>query len=286
VLVLPWFLWRLAYYGYPLPNTFYAKVGGTAAQLWRGTSYVGRFVVAAAPLVALVVVALATRRWSRIAGRMRTVPALLGLFALGILVLGGDIMPAFRFFAPIAPLLALAAALAAVALFGAHRAWIAAIVTVAALYGIAGMRWNPDIHDRIRNDLVAEVGETVGTWLRQAAPADAVLATNTAGSIPYYSRLRTIDMFGLNDAHIAHRQMPEMGRGVAGHEKWDGRYVLSRQPDIIQFATSLGAARPAFPGDQEIYAEPEFRTNYKLATYRLEGLRGTFTLQLYERRAR
>src|SRR5262249_45735050 len=28
----PYYLWRLGYYGYPLPNTFYAKVGSTTAQ--------------------------------------------------------------------------------------------------------------------------------------------------------------------------------------------------------------------------------------------------------------
>lgn len=280
-LVLPWFVWRLAYYGYPLPNTFYAKVGTTWAQLGRGASYTGRFLVAAAPHVALVVAAVVTRRWGRHAGRLRSLPLLLALYALAVLVLGGDVMPAFRFFAPIVPLLAVAAAIAARALFGARFAVLAVAIT--AGWGVGGMRWVPEIHDKIRDDLVAEVGETVGLWLRQTARPDALLATNTAGSIPYYSGLRTIDMFGLNDAHIAHRRMPAMGRGIAGHEKHDGRYVMSRRPDYVQFGSSLGGERPAFSGDYEVYSTPEFQENYELVTYRLTGPRGVFPLRLYER---
>jgi hypothetical protein len=34
-------LWRLSYYGYPLPNTFYVKTGFTLAQAWRGATYLG-----------------------------------------------------------------------------------------------------------------------------------------------------------------------------------------------------------------------------------------------------
>jgi hypothetical protein len=40
-------------------------------------------------------------------------------------------------------------------------------------------------------------------------------------------------MLGLTDTHIAHREIPDMGRGPAGHEKYDSEYVLARRPAFI-----------------------------------------------------
>ena len=34
-------------------------------------------------------------------------------------------------------------------------------------------------------------------------------------------------MLGLNDAHIGHTSTADLGKGRAGHEKGDGKYVLS-----------------------------------------------------------
>jgi hypothetical protein len=58
------------------------------------------------------------------------------------------------------------------------------------------------------------------------------VAVVPAGSIPYESRLPSIDMLGLNDEHIAHRKILYSAH-LAGHEKYDSQYVLSREPDII-----------------------------------------------------
>ena len=39
VLYVPYYVWRCTYYGYPFPNTFYAKVGGGLHQYVRGIHY-------------------------------------------------------------------------------------------------------------------------------------------------------------------------------------------------------------------------------------------------------
>jgi hypothetical protein len=36
---LPYYAWRFSYYGYPMPNTFYTKVGGGLIQYARGVRY-------------------------------------------------------------------------------------------------------------------------------------------------------------------------------------------------------------------------------------------------------
>jgi hypothetical protein len=128
---------------------------------------------------------------------------------------------------------------------------------------------------------VNETGKEVGLWLKDNASPDAVIATNTAGTIPYYSGLRTIDMLGLNDVHIAHRDMPDMGARYAGHEKADGRYVLDRKPDYIQFWSSLGWEKQVFRSDKELYALPEFHEEYELRRITLPSGK---ILRLFERR--
>ena len=55
----------------------------------------------------------------------------------------------------------------------------------------------------------------VGQLLDAALPADAVIAIHSAGIVPFYARRTTVDMWGINDAHIA-RAAVEMGEGTAG----------------------------------------------------------------------
>ena len=72
-----------------------------------------------------------------------------------------------------------------------------------------------------------------GLWLRDNTPPQTLVAAQGAGAIAYYSQRPVIDLLGLNDVHIAHVDVPDMGEGKAGHEKRDPAYVLSRNPDYI-----------------------------------------------------
>jgi hypothetical protein len=78
----------------------------------------------------------------------------------------------------------------------------------------------------------------IGRWLDENVPDATWIAVIPAGAIPYESGLPTIDMLGINDEHIAHRDLP-IGKFAAGHEKYDGAYVLERQPDIIILEDTL-----------------------------------------------
>ena len=73
----------------------------------------------------------------------------------------------------------------------------------------------------------------VGTWLAAHVRPDAVLAIHSSGTVPFYAKLATIDMWGLSDRHIASREMPDMGQGMPGHEKSDVDYVFGREPDLF-----------------------------------------------------
>jgi hypothetical protein len=268
---LPYFAWRLSYYGYLLPNTFYTKVGSSSEQVVRGIMYLRDFLSPAFLLAAIALIPFLTLRWFRVFRKLSMIPIVLVVYSAYIVAVGGDIMPAFRFFTPLLPLLCMVAGLALVSLPGPSRATsvFSLIVAIGVLaYNVHQIRHDNYIHYKIKIDQVAIRGREVGIWLRLNSRSNAVLATNTAGSIPFYSRLKTIDMLGLNDLHIAHRTIAGLGKGRAGHEKGDGAYVLSRRPDYIHLGSSLGSVRPDhdFIGDEEVFALPLFHRLYELKT--------------------
>jgi hypothetical protein len=89
---------RLVYYGMPLPNVFYAKVGGL--PLLAGIGYaVGFLYDGAAWLVPAAVVGVAADRRLRIAGTF------VALYAAYVVSIGGDSFDQWRFFVPIVPAL-------------------------------------------------------------------------------------------------------------------------------------------------------------------------------------
>jgi arabinofuranosyltransferase len=276
LIYVPYFLWRYSYYGFLLPNTFYAKVGSSMDQVIRGMIYAIRFAFAASLLILFSLFAVPTLKRTKLLILLHVI----GAYAIYVVLVGGDIMPAFRFFTPILPLLCIMAA------FGLYSVVHKPRLAILLAFGIAAsnfvlFRIHPQMYRYIRSDTVAIDGKEAGLWLKEHAPPDSVLATNTGGSIPYYSRLKTIDMLGLNDVHIAHRRSPEVGKGPAGHEKGDGAYVLSRMPEYIQFGSSLGSTRPLFLSDVEIYQDPSFHDQYVLSSHPLEFGK---QLILYERR--
>jgi len=83
-------VFRLAYYGAPLPNTFYAKFGGTFAGDW-GVMYVAWFVVEYALLVWMPFWIAGARAWRELApGLGLTLAAAFVPYVLYVIYAGGD----------------------------------------------------------------------------------------------------------------------------------------------------------------------------------------------------
>jgi hypothetical protein len=263
VIFLPYFSWRVWYYGRLLPNTYYAKVGTGSAQLERGLRYVQAFFDYSGYWLALPLAGLG---W---AGRRRPV-LLLGGLALALagcaILVGGDALPMFRFLVPLLPVFFMLLALGVDGLLArfcvrrvARPALLAVLLVIALGATRIGFVGAP--YDDVTRD-VDEVStwKEVGGWLRDHAPRDATIAVVPAGAIPYVSKLRALDMLGLNDATIAHRDVPGLGSGLPGHEKFDVDYVLSRRPDIILLGVYGLAPGPRAPEDLVHYSyEAEWR---------------------------
>jgi len=278
-IVVPFFLWRLAYYGEPLPNTFYAKVGLSPAVVLRGLQYLEVYFASwgTALFLAVLPAAAAARRQPRNAYALGMAAA-----GLGVVVLeGGDAFWAFRFVVPLFPLLYF---LVQEGIFEVSRRLPghgglgrgASAVLAAVLLASAGLHL---VHvgryaqrEAEGADRFTRKMKLVGRALREHLPSTATIAVNASGALPFVSELRTIDMLGMNDAHIAHRPVP-LGRGLAGHEKGDGRYVLSRRPEVVllggvtvvdELPKSLSRVRwrPRHRSERELMRLPGFRREY------------------------
>ena len=277
-LIVPHFIWRFVYYGYPLPNSFYAKVGFEFSQFIRGCRYMVKFGI---PALLIILPLIDPSNIYDFLKRQRIIfPMFIVviIYTVYIIFIGGDYMPGLRFFAPVMAIICILSASAIMSCYSGKI--IPFLVSATVIYNIYMLGFYY-ITPQIFAEGVAETGREVGVWLNENADPNAVIATNTAGSIPYFSKLKTIDMLGLNDAHIAHRKISDTGCRYAGHEKADGRYVLDRKPDYIQFWSSLGWETPVFRSDEEIYASPEFHEQYELRKITLPSGK---ILMLFERR--
>ncbi|HRC84188.1 MAG TPA: hypothetical protein PK413_01110 [Thermoanaerobaculia bacterium] len=257
---LPYFGLRWAYYGYFLPNTFYAKVGSAGSTLLaRGLKLLAQTTretsLELPAALALLGVLFGRGRARFLAGAMVVVTVAY------FLSVGGDFLLLFgpRFLLPAYPALLVLAALALARLAELPRPRrlgpaLAATLALALAVNAAWLSW-PRGSDRLELLAAVEHGWIeVGRWLAANSPPDATFAVGAAGAMPFFSDRTTIDMLGLNDLHIAHRSMP-VGWGYPGHEKFDTGYILERKPDFLVFLRLDKQGEPILIGDWKEYKE-------------------------------
>jgi len=260
--------WRASYYGELLPNTFFAKVTGGPGQLATGLRYLRDFALASPLLAAALLfpIALAAR-----GVRMRlpspTLALALHAVVLGyvayVVAVGADFMPFFRFFVPALPLAAVLTALVLRAVPLPERARGPVLASLFALHAAAGLATEQPYRAFVAHRTTL-VGRRVGEWLGERLAPDDWIAVNTAGAVPYFSRLPAIDMLGLTDAQIARRPVYIVSEGWAGHRRGWGEYVLRRRPRSVLWYNSAGLAEPHYLSDHELANEPLFRFFYAM----------------------
>lgn len=232
VLVAPWTIWRVDYYGYLVPNAVAAKSGmPLARQLHLGLGYFNSFAISILPVILLGAIALAFF----LPKIRQTDPELLAfwallvgvviVFTLYVILVGGDWMPAFRFFAPIVPVLVLAIVLAFSWGLGpdakrvlASRATIAVVATAVALLLVVDFSDVRLIQDVRGHRVDVEQTADVGAWFHSTLPTGTTIATFPNGAISYNAGtgMQMIDMWGLTDEHIA-RHGKRIPDGAPGH---------------------------------------------------------------------
>lgn len=229
--MLAWLVLRLAVYGVPLPNTFYAKATGEPLrQLIIGTAYSLPVLL---PLLLVWALWLRDRLKGTVNQPLMIVAGMCSML-LGIVLLGGgDWMFHFRMLLPLFALV-----WAAVLFYWLHNRWLVRCLLIVACLPLLLLSVPPyHLLAAFKGEVLPEpyyqegqmtvqsikLAETIG----EAYPDGGLLAVNHAGALPWaLPAFDVIDMVGLNDAHIA-----RVEGGI--HQKHDADYVLSLKPDLI-----------------------------------------------------
>lgn len=214
IIVSVWLMWKVAYYGHILPNTFFAKTDGP--RVVPGLYYILLYFVSygLAPLIMVLLVLAWHRKVLRISRMRLEWLVLFGICAGWIAYLisiGGDFME-FRMMMPIAPLLFMFTAIAILTVFqrgSVKVAWIALLLVISGVHPQRSRLYGVETVVAMASDQQAglwiEVGKALHDWF---ADTDIVIAVTPAGAIPFYAQLHTIDMLGLNDPWIARHGLP------------------------------------------------------------------------------
>lgn len=265
LMLFPIYLALKLVYGDWLPATYYAKSGAGLANLEQGIAYTTDFVKLYAPIPILLILAFALR-WKKIRKAALPIALLLLAWIAQVTLQGGDNMVGFRMYLPILPVIYLIIAYAfrdvPIRLFSIVAVGVAAYLFWAYNFG-AFMSGERDISirehaDQWRNGYPQR--KALGLWLKDTFVPGTKVALSAAGIIPYFSRLPTIDMLGLNNRSIAlfgHRDRSLL----YGHQVGDGDYVLNNSPGVIILGRGLQPGE-WFLSDREIWQDPRFKSEY------------------------
>jgi len=301
-----YWLWRWHYFGYFFPNTYYAKVGSGGRLLLKGLGYVALGFVSSAVPVYLIYLKISRfntwRTWPR---WLVLALGMVGAVVVFNILVGGDYFPFQRFLLPAFPFIALAtwqlwtdhrAALAikreaelkeiAAEEGGAApvdeepvkkgRPWLWAVIMLLLLNLWSNLVPLQMKQYKLMQGAVPEFISTGGA-LANLLPKNAAIATIPIGALGYFSDRPIVDLMGLADVHIAHLPVATGERNV-GHEKFDYKYVLDEEPDVImQLPATFGYGETGWnlwlrkttlnPQQYAIYDDPRLEQNYQLCWF-------------------
>jgi arabinofuranosyltransferase len=259
---------RLIYYGDWLPNPAYIKARVARERLADGVAYIvgaWEWMVPALVLVALSLAISFARKHQR--GRSILLLCCFGAWAVYVIAIGGDTFAGRRHWVPLWLLLAFMVAPGLDWVVRQKRVWLTLVVALGSLAAVGWLndlqRREPTVRQAKRQTWQWE-GEVLARVLGEGFRAEQpLMAVTAAGTMPYFSKLPSLDMLGLNDRHIA-RQRPEQAGDLA-HDHADGAYVLDREPDLIVFSIGL---HPKFDAGRQMVDDERFKRDYIKVMFR------------------
>jgi len=281
LLLLPHLIFKISYYGDLLPNPFYAKAGLSPEYVKTGLDYTWLFHKHYGLWGVLYLIPIVF--YKGMGRKLKLILLLVYVYTLYVTVIGGDVLQAHRFFMPVIPFLYLFLSFSLRKLFLVLMKGFASqrismlVVTAFSVWTFFWPRsWIMNVR-RAEQGLCSKMSLSAKR-LRETFGTDFTLAISTIGAISYFTEARVIDMLGLTDPYIA--KHPEKIPGISStwkEKKFNTRYLLSQDPDVIMFSTGL---KPSAPAERALFLSSKFRENYypyyfpegiALAVYRSKG---------------
>lgn len=247
LLLAPYIVWKISYFGSVLPNIFHVNTGAPAILLRNGLAYTMRFAAwyVWLPAAALLFLKRNSQNGERDGprgggdfGRIIVPLSIIILDWIIVTVSGGGWMPQYRLLVPCLPAIAVMAAAAIPRIVanqqietrGRSGAWRSAALVV--IFASLAMAPGSSGYETVRRDrLTVKAFGWVGEILGTRFPEGTSIACGSTGAIGYYSDLPVIDILGLTEPEIAKKG--EIVSDQPGHMKALGSYVLDREPDLL-----------------------------------------------------
>lgn len=242
-------VFRYIYYQDLVPNTAHIKAEYSSQRLLEGIHYLKSGLISLSPLLIVVlpsIYSMFRNREERY--KIALLMICLLVWSCYVALIGGDIFPGYRHLLPIVIIIVFLSGYGIQAILTLRSDNLKTrLLTFALLslpiffhFQISNAQNQRALDERWEFDGEV-IGRLFGAGFKRQRPRIAVSA---AGAIPYYSKLPTLDMLGLNDRYIA-QQPAKPGYGL-GHDHGDGEYVILRQPDLIQEFVYGGKLRFAY----------------------------------------
>jgi len=273
-------VFRIAYYGDPLPNTYYLKVTGylLEVRVGRGAAvFVDSLRQHLWPLLLFGGVAALDARARRLPA-FRLVAVVAAMQCAYSVWVGGDAWEEFvfanRFVAVALPCLILCAAKGidtvvarvSAGAWGGHRSIVGSVAALCVLIAWLPVNGPHFVRWFVAGAIIVDKDHSLarrGLQIREQTPVDTRIGVMAAGAVPYYARRFAIDMLGKSDPVIAHSPPIDPSVFYPGHSKWDYRYSLGElRPDLIVQVALLLKGDRAYVKDLGYVRAPRWLGSY------------------------
>ncbi|NJD21456.1 MAG: tetratricopeptide repeat protein [Melioribacter sp.] len=275
-------IFRLFYYGYPLPNTFYAKTEFTFQFLQRGINYFFDFASSYLLYGFVLILPLVLFKNRDRLGKFSLLFGIAILWMAIVILIGGDVLPIHRFYLPIMPLIMILFVKAIVEItgqiFSRQKVILPfALICVFILLSLLGYQNYGKQKNEMMNKRSYEAGlvkkmKIYAEWVKERSKhkgRKVSVALSTIGSFSYFSDAKVIDLVGLTDEYTAHNPKEVAGINDELPVLWKERhynsdYVLSQKPDYIIFPAG---AKPSAFAECGVFVQNEFQRNYYIQLF-------------------
>lgn len=296
--IIFYFLLRYLYYGYLLPNTYYAKTGLSSAYLNAGIEYFTKFLTSYLIYGIVLIAPLYLFKRRENFFEISLLYLLSVSFILYTILIGGDVLKQNRFFLPVLPLIYILFGKFLTELYflikirwsspGAAFPAVLIITAFLCFYYYSSQKENLEKDIASENGLVDKM-KISGSWFmnkQQQLGRPLNIAATTIGAVSYFAgvNVNVIDLLGLTDKEIAHNPkiIPEISANEIGWKErnYNADYVMSRDPDYIYFSTGV---KPSAYAERALYTTGEFMKYYY--PYYFNDRSKNFTDVVYKRKS-